>query len=194
MGLELEWKYASNDAQQAEVLVSFGPWHSIQMETTYYDTPDRVLSAEHITLRRRLENGKSICTVKTPAQNGGRGEWECQGDNIGESIDILCKLGAPESIRLLTQAGLEVVCGAKFTRQACEVIIGKSSAEIAVDKGILLGGGKNSPLCEIEVEFKGGDTAEVEVFAAELASRFQLLPEKRSKFRRAMALAEGEKL
>lgn len=193
MGLELEWKYASDDIQQAEVLGSIGPWHSIQMETTYYDTPDRTLSAGHITLRRRLENGKSICTVKTPVASGGRGEWECQGDNIGESIDALCKLGAPKSLRLLTQAGVEIVCGARFTRQACEVHIGESTAEIAVDKGVLLGGGKELPLCEIEVEFKGGDVAEVEAFAAELASRFHLLPEKSSKFRRALALAEGGK-
>lgn len=192
MGMELEWKFRADADRQAAMLAAFGPWHSIQMETTYYDTPGRALSARHITLRRRLENGVSICTVKTPAGNGARGEWECQCGDIEESIDILCKLGASKEISLLAASGLEPVCGAAFMRQACLVSVEGALVEIAVDKGKLFGGGSELPLCEIEVELKNGAPDAAQQFAAALAVRFDLQPETKSKFRRALSLAEGE--
>jgi len=192
MGMELEWKFRADADRQAAVLAAFGPWHSIQMETTYYDTPGRALSARHITLRRRLENGVSICTVKTPAGNGARGEWECQCGNIEESIDILCKLGASTEISLLAASGLEPVCGAAFMRQACHVSVEGALVEIAVDKGKLFGGGSELPLCEIEVELKDGAPDAAQQFAAALAAKYDLQPEAKSKFRRALSLAEGE--
>ena len=73
MGAEYELKYKGNPAVMESLP---GPWYSISMETTYYDTPSRTLSALRYTLRRRLENGISICTLKTPGKDGVRGEWE----------------------------------------------------------------------------------------------------------------------
>lgn len=191
MGMELEWKFRADDGRQAAVLASYGPWCEIQMRTTYYDTPNRDFSARHITLRRRLENGISICTVKTPAANGARGEWECECGGIEESIDALCKLGAPEAIRLLAALGLEPVCGAEFIRQVCTVSFDSGSVEIAVDKGRLFGGSREIPLCEIEAELKSGSPEAAAAFAAQLAAQFDLQPESHSKFRRASRLAEG---
>ena len=66
------------------------------------------------------------------------------------------------------------------------------AVELAVDKGLLLGGGKTLPLCEVEVELKDGEDAVAENFAAALAAEFDLQPEKRSKFSRAQQLAKGE--
>ena len=71
MGREFELKFSATPQQQASLACRFGEFSVIAMETTYYDTPDRALSDRRITLRRRLENGVSICTVKTPAENGG---------------------------------------------------------------------------------------------------------------------------
>jgi len=55
---------------------------------------------------------------------------------------------------------------------------------------VLLGGGKEMPLCEMEVELKTGEDADVEAFAAALAEQYDLKPQPRSKFRRAMDLAQ----
>ena len=84
------------------------------------------------------------------------------------------------------------VCGAKFLRQAAPVTFRDSQLEIAVDKGLLLGGGKELPLIEIEVELKEGNPEDAVAFGALLVSRFGLVAESRSKFRRALALAKGE--
>ncbi len=192
MGMELEWKFRATQDQQAAVLAAFSPWHSIAMETTYYDTPGKALSSRRVTLRRRMENGKSICTVKTPAHGGARGEWELECDFIENSIPLLCKLGAPKWIAEAAAEGLVPVCGAAFTRQACHVVLDGTAVEIAVDFGRLFGGTRQLPLCEIEVEFKDGDTALAAAFAEGLAKRFDLAQEKKSKFRRALSLAEGE--
>jgi len=64
--------------------------------------------------------------------------------------------------------------------------------ELALDEGILMGGGKEIPLCEVEVELKSGDIRFCDLFAKTLAARFGLTPETKSKFRRALALYKGE--
>jgi inorganic triphosphatase YgiF len=190
MGVEIEVKFRADETRQAAIRQAFpGPYHRIEMETTYYDTQDGALSAARMTLRRRMENGVSVCTVKTPAGAHGRGEWELECGSIMDAIPELCKLGAPREMMQLCAAGVQPVCGARFTRQAC-VITGEAfTAELALDRGVLTGGGKEIPLCEVELELKAGDGAAMEAFAAQFAARFGLTEEKKSKFRRAMDLA-----
>ncbi|MBE6923716.1 MAG: CYTH domain-containing protein [Ruminococcaceae bacterium] len=195
MGIEFEMKYSAEPAQQEAVLAAYPlEYQTFQMETTYFDTPDSALSHRHITLRRRMENDASVCTVKTPVSTYGRGEWECECEDIEQAIPKLCKLGADEALLSLTAAGVVPVCGARFTRQAGVVTFRESQLEIALDRGILSGGGQEMPLCEIEVELKSGSPEDAVAFGALLAQRFGLVPQKRSKFRRALALAKGENI
>ena len=192
MGREFELKYAATAAQQDAIAARFGDFETITMETVYYDTPEGKLSARHITLRRRLENGVSICTVKTPASGGGRGEWEIACENIADAIPALCKLGAPEALLALTAGGVTEICGARFTRRAVLAAAEGCTVELALDRGVLLGGGKELALCEVEAELKSGSEAAAVLFGEALAKKYGLLPETRSKFRRALALAKGE--
>ena len=193
MGVEFELKYSAT-AQQLSAIAAAYPleYRTIEMETTYYDTPDGQLSERHITLRRRMENGQSVCTVKTPTSGYGRGEWECQCDHIETAIVKLCKLGAPRGLLLLTESGVVPVCGAKFIRRAGDITRGETVMEIALDQGVLMGGGKQIPLCEVEVELKSGEPEAVMEVASALAEEFDLQPQKKSKFRRALNLAKGE--
>ncbi len=193
MGIEFELKYRADGARQEALLREMtGPIRVISMETAYYDTSDRVLSARHITLRRRMENGVSVCTVKTPAGNAGRGEWECVCGDIREALPELCKLGAPEYVLLLASSGLTEVCGARFTRRAVDVVTADFTAELALDSGVLLGGGREETLCEVELELKSGSREAMTAYMQMVAFRHGLVPESKSKFRRAKALAEGE--
>ena len=64
--------------------------------------------------------------------------------------------------------------------------------ELALDEGFLLGGSRDLPLCEVEVELKAGSEDAAAAFALELAQEYGLRPETRSKIARAMALAFGE--
>ena len=195
MGIEYELKFAAA-AEQIEAVMAAYPlaYQPFHMETTYFDTPSFALSDRKITLRRRLENGISVCTVKTPVSTYGRGEWECRMDDINDAIPELCKLCASEALLTLTAEGVKAVCGAKFDRQAGVIAFGDSQLELALDRGILFGGGRELPLCEIEVELKSGSPEDAVNFAMALAHRFGLQPEHLSKFRRALALAKGDNL
>ncbi len=190
MGTEFELKYRADAEKIAAIRKKYGSFQSISMETTYYDTPDRRLGKRHWTLRRRFENGTSVCTVKTPSKDGGRGEWEMECADILEAIPVLCDLGAPAPLISLTIDGVEEVCGARFTRLAKLVELEDCTVEIALDEGSLLGGGREIPLCEVEVELKSGSQEAAVAFAKALAAEFGLKPETASKFKRALDLAE----
>ena len=191
MGREFELKYRCTEESFAALLADFENFTPIDMETTYYDTFDGRLGSLHWTLRRRYENGRSVCTLKTPSPDGGRGEWEVENESILAAIPELCKLGAPEELRKLCAGGVTAVCGAKFTRQAKTLEIPGAIVELALDRGKLLGGGREMPLLEVEVELKEGTDWAAVVFAEELAAKYALVPEKRSKYRRSLGLARG---
>lgn len=192
MGYEFELKFSATPERQAAVLSELSAdWQTIAMETTYYDTADSALSARHYTLRRRLENGISVCTLKTPAGPLGRGEWELECDSIEGAIPELCKLGGPAELAELTRGGLIAVCGAKFTRRAARVEAEGTALEIAVDQGVLFGGGREETLCEIEIELKSGSRDTAVAYAESFAAAYGLIPQPKSKFRRALELKEG---
>lgn len=193
MGREFELKYRATPAQLAEIQRAFGPFREITMQTSYYDTPDHRLSQRRWTLRRRMENGTAVCTLKIPLPDGSRGEWEVPQENLMAAISELCKLGAPAELEELVQSGITETCGARFTRLAATLSYGESTLELALDQGALLGGGRQLPLCEAEVELKAGRETDAMAFAAQLARIYGLIPEHDSKQKRALALAKKEK-
>ena len=192
MGTEFELKYKATEALQKDLLSLSQSWQTITMETTYYDTPSLSLSAIHFTLRRRLENGVSVCTVKTPAPGNRRGEWEVEADNIQSAIPMLCKLGAPRELAELTAEGLIPLCGARFQRKTANVSQGDTLLEIALDSGELFSGSHNQSLCELEIELKSGSELDALAFGKALERSYGLQTEPRSKFRRALSLYEEE--
>ena len=188
MGREFELKYRADSAFIARIREKYGDFTAISMETVYYDTPDLALSRRRWTLRRRYENGTAVCTLKTPAPEGSRGEWELPCDSLREAVPELCKLGAPEELLTLTADALQVTCGARFTRLAKTIPLPDAILELALDQGVLIGGGKEAPFAEVEAELKEGSEDAVRAFAQALAAEFGLTEEPNSKHKRAMLL------
>ena len=192
MGREFELKYAASAQAQQAILAAFPNFRQICMETTYFDTPHGDMAARKMTLRLRKENDETICTLKTPLPDGSRGEWECPATDIEQGIAALLALGAPDTLKQLTGGGLIPVCGAAFTRCAIDLPTEDGSAELALDQGVLTGGGKQIPLREVEIELKSGSEEAALALAAQIAAAYSLQREPKSKFRRAMDLAQGE--
>jgi len=193
MGVEYELKFkATEDILQRLEKGVTGSREVYRMQTSYYDTPTAQLSARHFTLRKRMENDRAVCTLKAPLPDGSRGEWETECDNICDAVEKLCKLGAPKALPVLTAEGLQNICGAKFTRLAITVTLENCTVELALDKGILTGGDRELPLCEVEVELKAGSRAACDAYAKRLAEEYGLQIERSSKFRRALGLYQGE--
>ena len=189
MGKEFELKYRASARQMAAIMEEYAGFREIAMETTYFDTYEDSLSQRKWMLRCRVENGVSVCTLKTPGENGSRNEWETECADIQAAIPELCKLGAPEELEVLAKSGLTKVGSARFTRQAALIETDGSTVELALDEGVLLGGGKELDLCEIEVEVKEGSEEAAVAFARDLAAKYALTEEKHSKYRRALDLA-----
>lgn len=188
MGREFELKYRASDAQLRAIEAAFSDFAPITMETAYYDTPEGDLGRLRWTLRRRYESGRAVCTMKTPGEKGARGEWEIECDSIEAAVSELCKLGAPKELEALAAKGLVPSCAARFTRLAATVNALGCTVEIALDRGVLLGGGRELPFAEAEVELKSGSEDAALAFAEALAARFGLTPEPKSKVQRAMEL------
>ncbi len=192
MGREFELKFSADPRKLEQIARQYGDFQKIAMETTYYDTPDGSLSRQRITLRRRMENGQAVCTVKTPQSDLTRGEWELPCTDIREAIPALCKLGCPLDLPAMTENGVVEVCGARFTRLAKTVSWAGAQLELALDQGVLVGGGRELAFCEVEVELKDGEDSAAEAFAQHLEEAFDLQRLQVSKFRRALNLARGE--
>ena len=103
MGREFELKFRANKDVIDKIQKKFPGFSTIQMETAYYDTPGRDLSLRRWTLRRRMENGASVCTLKTPLGDGSRGEWEVLCDTIEAGVLELCKLQIPDGLAALAK-------------------------------------------------------------------------------------------
>ena len=189
MGVEYERKFAAKPEDLEAIAEAFsGGFETICMQTAYYDTPSGALSGRRFTLRRRLENGVSICTVKAPAGDA-RGEWEAACGSIEEAIPCLLAMGGPAEVETIVLEGLVQICGARFTRRCKTIRLPGGSVELALDQGVLIGGDQEIPLCEVEAELKEGDAAVCDAFAEKLAARYGLIPEPLSKFARARARA-----
>ena len=194
MGQELELKYRATPEALDAVRAAFpGAYTEIHMETTYFDTPDGALSARCWTLRCRRENQAFVCTLKTPTADPGiRGEWECECDDIRRAIPLLAAQSGLMELVALTAGGVVPTCSARFTRLALPVKLETGMAELALDQGVLINGGKELPFAELELELKSGDPEEMKALAQLLAHRFSLEYEKKSKFVRARLLGQEE--
>ena len=185
MGVEFELKFRATPETLEKIKKAYPGGEEIRMQTTYYDTSDGSLSAKKFTLRKRMENEESVCTLKTPGDGQVRGEFETHQKEIVEAILVLCKLSGEN----IPTENLVEVCGAKFTRYAKQLTLADCALELAADEGVLLGGGKEQPLYEVEVELKGGSQESVISFARKLAEDYRLQEEPSSKFARALELA-----
>jgi len=193
MAIEFELKYkASEESLAALEQDVVGKRELFRMETTYYDTPSGALSARKFTLRRRLENDRSVCTLKIPVDGLGRGEFELECDSITLAIPELCKLSGLTELPVLTAEGVVPVCGAKFQRTAITLQWQGATLELALDRGCLTGGNCSIPLWEAEVELKSGSREAACSYGQFLSAAYGLTVETRSKFRRALRLAKGE--
>ena len=190
MGVEFELKFLAEESVFEELKKESDCWVTYDMATTYYDTPDGQCSQRYWTLRRRFENGLSVCTLKTPAGIDGRCEYEWSCEDIHDAIPHLCRLSGSNALAQLVERGLVELCGARFTRTARPFCAGCTTTELALDQGVLMGGGRELPFAEMELELKAGDPQELNRIAQTIAHRFGLEQETKSKFARAKRLSK----
>ncbi len=161
----------------------------IHLQATYFDTPDQRLKKSKVALRIREENGVLIQAIKTAGQSSGglhqRKEWEFQ---VQHNTPDLMQL--PDEVKDLFQnQTLEAVFTTDFKRTLW-LIKGEENSvvEICLDEGNICCGYLNEPICEIELELKRGDIANIYEIASKLQTFVSLIPENKSKAARGYQL------
>lgn len=195
--METELKLSPVAKVQAELVFSdpeikahLGVSRQTRMETTYYDTEDSALSQLHWTLRHRSENGKSVCTLKGPAEGLSRIERELDAETIEAAADAFLQNELPEGVRAALVRTMVPTCGARFLRTEAVYDDGELRFTLSYDTGEYLNGSRRAPLCEMELELVSGGETRLLAFGEHLAAKQALPVSAESKHSRALALAE----
>jgi len=153
------------------------------LKSAYYDTAERTLRRNRLSLRVRQSGARYVQTVKTEAQDDPlrRGEWEASVASMVPDVALATPF-IPEELRSEIESHeLEQVFVADIRRHQRMVDLPSGTVEVAFDKGLLKAGERSMPVAEIELELKGGSPSAVYELALRLAEYGTVKPSIRSK-------------
>jgi len=191
---------------------------TIMLGNQYYDTPAAALQSRRVALRVRRQGNRRLQTLKSAAESRGglstRGEWEWSIDDVdcnaaGLDLAGLRALEHP-ALAELDLDTLRPVFTTDFERRLWRYQVDGCDIEIALDQGTIQtghtshtghagqAGGKSLPICELELELKSGDPAQLWKLAQALckpaspdATPLSARPANHSKASRAACLSHG---
>ena len=193
--VELKLEIAPHQAGALRGLLPARPRRRTLQVSTYYDTAKGAVRKAGFSLRVRESNGKYVQTIKGEGGAAGlfdRPEWETRiegGEPDFDAIDAT-PLGAILTKRL--RARLEKVSVSTVDRTLWLLDRQGSRIEIVLDEGTIRAGGRECPLCELEIELKRGESAALLDFARTLGEALPLRIGVLSKAERGFALAAGD--
>jgi inorganic triphosphatase YgiF len=158
--------------------------------STYFDTGKHKLRRQGLTLRIRKAGDKNLQTIKAQGGNGiDRGEWEAEvGGSMPDlreaSKTPLRKLGAKKLRQKLKPVFKTVV-----HRTVVPIRAHRAEIEIAVDRGKIVSGRRETPVAEVELELKNGSREELFHLARTIERRVDAELYLPSKAERGYALA-----
>ncbi|MBI5659303.1 MAG: CHAD domain-containing protein [Nitrosomonadales bacterium] len=132
--------------------------------SVYYDTPDLWLRRHGMALRLRRAGKQWLQTMKGGGEvRAGlhqRNEWETPAQ--GEALDFaaLEAVGAANLPPALHKK-LQPLFVTDFTRTSRVVVVGGTAIELAMDSGEIRAGQAASPISELELELKSGETRQL---------------------------------
>ncbi len=159
------------------------------LDNQYFDTEDLKLNQSHAALRVRKSQHGYVQTLKNKgtalAGLHVRGEWEYDIPNAQIDWSLF-----PQEVQIedeIKQA-IKPLFKTDFNRHVWNVSFANSQIELVMDQGLICTDKHNSPICEIELELKSGDAADLFELALQLAKRYPLVPCDISKAERGYAL------
>lgn len=153
------------------------PQHSQFLYNQYFDTPDLALNKAACALRIRKTATGFVQTLKTKGIAVGglhqRGEWE-----VPIAAEQLEWDAFPADIQpdATLKNRIQALFTTNFQRHLWNVRHGSSAIEMVLDEGHIRYAEHNINLCEVELELKEGDAADLFRFARELCQRYSLVP------------------
>ncbi len=160
--------------------------------STYFDTPKHKLKRHGVTLRVRQADDRYVQTVK--ARTSGvlaRGEWETELDNATPDLTKTRKTPLEKLITGKLHRKLKPVFRTSVRRMAQPIRTRRSEIELAVDRGSITSGRRSRPICEFELELKGGSAADLFRVARSFERQAGAELDLRSKSEKGYQLAGG---
>jgi inorganic triphosphatase YgiF len=161
------------------------------LKSVYYDTPERTLRRNGLSLRVRQSGARFVQSVKAEFGDDPlrRGEWEATVPSIDPDLGLATPF-IPTNLRSdLERHQLEAVFTADIHRRTRIIELPSGTVEIAFDHGFLKSGDRSMLVSEIELELKGGSATAIYELALRLAEHGSLKPSTRSKAARGFDLA-----
>lgn len=204
--MEVELKYAVKDERTLDRI-----WHDARLtemmeeetrsieefDGIYYDTADQRLLGSDVAYRIRREGHLHVACLKWNGNTEGalhvRQELNVTLPESRErpepdlSVFAESEIG-PELDRLVNGDTLIPLIRSAVVRRSFRIDTGESLMEISLDKGKIEAGGKEDPVCELEIELYSGSQDDLMELGEALAGEYGLVPEERSKFARGLRL------
>ena len=184
--LEIELKLHVPDTSLAglEKALARGKVNRVELRDLYFDTLDRQLALQQVSLRLRLENNRWVQTIKIKTSSfSTRIEYNHFRPRPELDLDLYQNTVAEKFISQLKSA-LDVRYETfvqrhyRNTRQSSDLV------EIAFDRGFIRSGKQELPISEIEFELKRGSRATLFSVANQWQKDHQLILDVRSKAER----------
>ena len=165
--------------------------------SVYYDTDTQKLRKHGLTLRVRRIGRLHVQTVKRESGANSalmdRCEWEHHITGAEPNLALARETGLKSILTKKLQDRLKPLFETRVRRQVYSIRSAGSEIELTIDKGTVAAGRQSSPICEVELELKRGDAAELFKVARTLAEQVPVQVAVTSKSERGYALITGEK-
>lgn len=172
--LKLVLDAATADAFAGSGLVD-GPASTREMQAVYFDTPDLALSQGGISLRIRQSGDTRTQTIKVgDAKAAGlfeRSEWEIEVADMRPVVDNRTPVPAVLGDEAGTVTPIFTVAVERLT---WVIDNGEASIELVLDRGCVVAGDSESPICELELELTRGEPAALFALARTITAHFPI--------------------
>jgi triphosphatase len=164
--------------------------------SVYFDTDKLKLRNKGLSLRVRRIGRHHVQTIKQ--ENGEsaalftRNEWEHQISGRQPELAVTKDDALRPVFSKNVRRGLKPIFETRVRRRVYPIQIGDSEIELTVDKGKVEAGPQSSPLCELELELKRGESADLFKLARMLAEEVPVQLAVKSKAERGYELIAGE--
>jgi triphosphatase len=164
--------------------------------SVYFDTQKLKLRDKGLSLRVRRVGRRHVQTIKQ--ENGestilfARNEWERDIGSNEPDLEAARDTALEPLLTKKLRRGLKPVFETRVRRTVYPIHSGDSEIELTIDKGKVEAGRQSSPLCEVELELKSGNSSELFKLARSLGEEVPVQLAVKSKAERGYALIAGE--
>nr|WP_218036490.1 CHAD domain-containing protein [Sphingobium sp. EM0848] len=165
------------------------------LRAIYFDTPDQALAARGVSLRIRRSGERLVQTVK--ADNEGdaglfaRAEWEMPVAGETPVLDTRTPVAAMlgDAVHVI-----EPVFHVDVERRTWMAVQDETEIELVLDQGCVRADGRQSAICEIELELKSGEPVALFALARRIDAEVPVRPGVLTKSERGYRLREAVKV